>query len=125
MCALHIYTFILAASFSEGFRAQNTKKFSNALRINPAALAMNVGHHWLCSQPGVIFLHVSFVVVIMTPTWQRGSQLDQLTTVFTGIGVQEQSKYFQICIIIDSRQHFSFNFSIASDSHNFHALFCC
>jgi len=55
MCALHIYTFILAASFSEGFRAQNTKKFSNALRINPPALAMNVGHHWLCSQPGAIF----------------------------------------------------------------------
>ena len=55
---------------------------------------MNVGQRWLCSQPGVIFLHVSFVVLLMTPTWQRGSQLDQLTTVFTGMGVQQQSNYF-------------------------------
>ena len=122
MCALHIYTFILAASFSEGFLAQNKKNFSNALQSNPAALAMNVGQRWLCSQPGAIFLHVSFVVILMTPTWQRGSQLDQLTTVFTGMGVQERSKYFQICIIIYSGRHFSFDFSIASDTRNFHAL---
>ena len=117
MCA-----FILAASFSEGFLAQNKKNFSNALQSNPAALAMNVGQRWLCSQPGVIFLHVSFVVILMTPTWQRDSQLDQLTTVFTGMGVQVQSKYFQICIIIYSGRHFSFGFSNASDTRNFHAL---
>ena len=120
--ALYIYTFIFAASFSEGFLAQNKKNFSNALQSNPATLAMNVGQCWLCSQPGVIFLHVSFVVLLMTPTWQRGSQLDQLTTVFTGMGVQERSKYLQICIIIYSRRHFSFDFSIASDTRNFHAL---
>jgi len=100
ICALYIYTFILAASFSEGFLAQNKKNFSNALRSNPAALAMNVGQRWLCLQPGAIFLHVSFVVILMTPTWQRGSQLDQLTTVFTGMGVQAQSKYFQTCPMI-------------------------
>ena len=83
---------------------------------------MNVGQCWLCSQPGVNFLHVCFVVVLMTPIWQRGSQLDQLTTVSTGMGVQELSKYFQICIIIYSGQHFYFDFSIASDTRNFHAL---
>ena len=55
MWALHIHTFIVAASFSEGFLAQNKKNFSNALQSNPAALAMNVGQRWLCSQPGVIF----------------------------------------------------------------------
>ena len=119
MCALHIYTFILAASFSEGFLARNKKNFSNALQSNPAALTMNVRQCWLCSQPGVIFLHVSFVVLLMTPTWQRGSQLDQLTTVFTGMGVQVQSKYFQICSIIYSGRHFSFDFTIASDTRNF------
>ena len=122
MCALHIYTFIFAASFTEGFLAQNKKNFSNALQSNPAALDMNVGQRWLCSQPGVIFLHVSFVVLLMTPTWQRGSQLDQLTTVFTGMGVQVQSKYFQICSIIYSGRHFSFDFSIASDTRTFYAL---
>ena len=123
MCALHIYTFIVAASFSEGFLAQNKKNFSNALQSNPATLAIKVGQRWLCSQPGVIFLHVSCVVLlIMTPTWQRGSQLDQLTTVFTGMGVQERSKYLQICIIIYCGRHFSFDFSIASDTRNFHAF---
>jgi len=122
MCALHIYSFILAASFSEGFLAQNKKNFSNALQSNPATLAMNVGQRWLCSQPGVIFLHVSFVVLLMTPTWQRGSQLDQLTTVFTGMGVQVQSKYFQICSIIYSGRHFSFDFTIASDTRIFHVF---
>ena len=55
MCALHIYTFIFAASFSEGFLAQNKKNFSNPLQSNPAALDMNVGQRWLCSQPGAIF----------------------------------------------------------------------
>ena len=122
MCALHIYTFILAASFSEGFLAQNKKNFSNALQSNPAALAMNVGQRWLCSQPGVIFLHVSFVVLLMTPTRQRGSQLDQLTTVFTGMGVQERSKHPKNCLIIYSGRHFSFDFSIASDTRNFHVF---
>ena len=122
MCALHIYTFIFAASFSEGFLAQNKKNFSNPLQSNPAALAMNVGQRWLCSQPGAIFLHVSFVVILMTPTWQRGSQLDQLTTVFTGMGVQVQSKYFQICSIIYSGRHFSFDFTIASDTRIFHVF---
>ena len=122
MCTLHIYTFIFAASISEGFLAQNKKNFSNALQSNPATLAMNVGQRWLCSQPGAIFLHVSFVVILMTPTWQRGSQLDQLTTVFTGMGVQVQSKYFQICSIIYSGRYFSFDFTIASDTRNFHAL---
>ena len=96
MCALHIYTFILAASFSEGFLAQYKNNFSNPLKSNPSALAMNVGQRWLCLQPGAIFLHVSFVVILMTPTWQRGSQLDQLTTVFTGMGVQGRSGYFLI-----------------------------
>ena len=96
MCALHIYTFIVAASFSEGFLAQNKKNVSNALQSNPAALAMNVGQRWLCSLPGVMFLHVSFVILLMTPTRQRGSQLDQLTTVFTGMGVQGRSRYFLI-----------------------------
>ena len=122
MCALHIYLHILAAGFSEEFLAQNKKNFSNAQQSNPAALAMNVGQHWLCSQPGVIFLHVSFVVLLMTPTWQRGSQLDQLTTVFTGMGVQVQSKYFQICSIIYSGRHFSFDFTIASDTRIFHVF---
>jgi len=34
----------------------------------------------------------------MNPTWQRGFQLDQLTTVFTGMrmGVQGRSRYFLI-----------------------------
>jgi len=91
MCALHIYTFIFAASFSEGFLAQNTKNFSNALQSNPAALAMNVGQRWLCSQPGVIFLHVSFVVILMTPTWQRGAPLVLLSTVIIDMGVQSNS----------------------------------
>ena len=122
ICALYIYTFIFAASFSEGFLAQNKKNFSNPLQSNPAALAMNVGQRWLCSQPGAIFLHVSFVVILMTPTWQRGSQLDQLTTVFTGMGVQVQSKYFQICSIIYSGRHFSFDFTIASDTRIFHVF---
>ena len=97
MCALHIYTFIFAASFSEGFLAQNTKNFSNALQSNPAALVMNAGQRWHCSQPGVSFSHASFVVLsYMNPTWQRGVQLDQLTTVFTGMGVQGRSRYFLI-----------------------------
>ena len=123
MCALHIYLHILAAGFSEEFLAQNKKKFSNALQSNPAALVMNAGQRWHCSQPGVSFSHASFVVLsYMNPTWQRGDQLHQLTTVFTGMGVQERSKYLQICIIIYSGQHFSFNFSIASDTRNFHAL---
>jgi len=101
MCALHIYLHILAAGFSEEFLAQNKKNFSNALQSNPAALVMNAGQRWHCSQPGVSFSHASFVVLsYMNPTWQRGVQLDQLTTVFTGMGVQEQSKYFQICTII-------------------------
>ena len=117
ICALYIYTFIFAASFSEGFLAQNKKNFSNPLQSNQAALAMNVEQRWLCSQPGAIFLHVSFVVILMTPTWQRGSQLHQLMRVFTGMGVQVQSKYFQICSIIYSGRHFSF--TIASDTRNF------
>ena len=97
MCALHIYLHILAAGFSEEFLAQNKKKFSNALQSNPAALVMNAGQRWHCSQPGVSFSHVSFVVLRnMNPTWQRGFQLDQLTTVFTGMGVQGQSRYFLI-----------------------------
>ena len=89
ICALHIYLHILATSFSEEFLAQNKKKISNALQSNPAALVMNAGQRWHCSQPGVSFLHVSFVVLsYMNPKWQRGFQLDQLTTVFTGMGVQ-------------------------------------
>ena len=119
MCALHIYLLILAAGFSEEFLAQNKKNFSNALQSNPAAFVMNAGQRWHCSQPGVSFSHVSFVVLRnMNPTWQRGFQLDQLTTVFTGMGLQERSKHLQIC----SGRHFSFDFSIASDTHNFHAL---
>ena len=97
MCALHIYLHILAAGFSEEFLAQNKKNFSNALQSNPAALVMNAGQRWHCSQPGVSFSHVSFVVLsYMNPTWQRGVQLDQLTTVFTGMGVQGRSRYFLI-----------------------------
>jgi len=97
MCALHIYLHILAAGFSEEFLAQNKKNFSNALQSNPAALVMNAGQRWHCSQPGVSFSHVSFVVrSYMNPTWQRGVQLDQLTTVFTGMGVQGRSRYFLI-----------------------------
>ena len=57
---------------------------------------MNVRQRWLCSQPGAIFLYVSFVVILITPTWQKGSQLDQLTAVFTGMGVQGRSRYFLI-----------------------------
>ena len=58
---------------------------------------MNAGQRWHCSQPGVSFSHVSFVVLrYMNPTWQRGFQLDQLTTVFTGMGVQGRSRYFLI-----------------------------
>ena len=97
MCDLHIYLHILAAGFSEEFLARNKKNFSNALQSNPAALVMNAGQRWHCSQPGVSFSHVSFVVLsYMNPTWQRGSQLDQLTTVFTGMGVQGRSTYFLI-----------------------------
>ena len=93
------------------------------MKSNPAALVMNAGQRWHCSQPGVSFSHVSFVVLsYMNPTWQRGFQLDQSTTVFTGMGVQERSKYLQICIIIYNGRHFSFDFSIASDTRNFHAL---
>jgi len=58
---------------------------------------INAGQGWHCSQPGVSFSHVSFVVLRnMNPTWQRGFQLDQLTTVFTGMGVQGRSGYFLI-----------------------------
>ena len=97
MCALHIYLHILAADFSEEFLAQNKKNFSNALQSIPAALVMNAGQHWHCLQPGVSFSHVSFVVrSYMNPTWQRGVQLDQLTTVFSGMGVQGRSRYFLI-----------------------------
>ena len=97
MCALHIYLHILASGFLEEFLAQNKKKFSNALQSNPAALVMNAGQCWHCSQPGVSFSHASFVVLsYMNPTWQRGVQLDQLTTVFTGMGVQGRSRYFLI-----------------------------
>ena len=97
MCALHIYLHILAAGFSEEFLAQNKKNFSNALQSNPAALVMNAGQRWHCSQPGESFSHASFVVLsYMNPTWQRGVQLDQLTTVFTGMGVQGRSRYFLI-----------------------------
>ena len=63
MCALHIYLHILVAGFSEEFLAQNKKNFSNALQSNPAALVMNAGQRWHCSQPGVSFSHVSFVVL--------------------------------------------------------------
>ena len=38
------------------------------------------------------------------------------------MGVQERSKYLQICIIIYKGRHFSFDFSIASDTRNSHAL---
>ena len=97
MCALHIYLHILAAGFSEEFLAQNKKNFSNALQRNPAALVMNAGQRWHCLQPGVSFSRVSFVVrSYMNPTWQRGFQFDQLTTVFTGMGVQGRSRYFLI-----------------------------
>ena len=97
MCALHVYLHILVAGFLEEFLAQNIKNFSNALQSNPAALVMNAGQRWHCSQPGVSFSHVSFVVrSYMNPTWQRGVQLHQLTTVFTGMGVQGRSRYFLI-----------------------------
>ena len=65
---------------------------------------MNAGQHWHCLQPGVSFSHVCFVVLRnMNPTWQRGFQLDQLTTVFTGMGVQGRSRYF-LFIYFDNLQ---------------------